>query len=194
MLIGRVFFGGVFFGAHRDDPGAILAFKVLLPLLEGSFHQICGSGGVSRVRQLVASDPEILSRPNKNRSTPFHAACALGELEVAKLLERAHKEHYCCDPDGPDDPVPDERERPDPAGVTTTSTSFRSFLARFSPPSSPPHSAACSTNHPLPVPGASLGSLQLRHHFGLFLAHFLKPHRTATAPPPHRPRGLCYAL
>ena len=59
-----------------------------------------------QVRQLIANDPGIVSRPNKNRSTPFHAACALGELAVAKLLERAHKEHCRCDTDVSDNPDP----------------------------------------------------------------------------------------
>jgi ankyrin repeat protein len=56
------------------------------PAFCGPIHDAARKGDVKKVKELLASDPKLVSDRDKNGDTPLHQAALHGQLEVAEVL------------------------------------------------------------------------------------------------------------
>jgi ankyrin repeat protein len=62
----------------------LIAFAT--PAFCGPIHDAARKGDVKKVKELLASDPKLVSDRDKNGDTPLHQAALHGQLEVSQIL------------------------------------------------------------------------------------------------------------
>jgi ankyrin repeat protein len=65
---------------------ALGAVTLATPAFCGPIHDAARKGDVKKVKELLASDPKLISDKDKNGDTPLHQAALHGQIAVAQVL------------------------------------------------------------------------------------------------------------
>mmetsp|Transcript_745 Transcript_745/g.2135 ORF Transcript_745/g.2135 Transcript_745/m.2135 type:complete len:1529 (-) Transcript_745:194-4780(-) len=58
----------------------------MLELFDGELHRLCALGDTDAVRKAITENQDLVDKRNCFGATPFHAACGVGSVEVARVL------------------------------------------------------------------------------------------------------------